>query len=226
MKKSLLALFPLILILTACNGSNSFRVEFLDGISHAPGFDNESIPQDYSSIPYSYVPNSSYDVGTLNEVNLTFENIKESDSSITNAAKIKSYIKNDNANFEFEIDSKIKYFGTKNDGFAFLGSNYNDEWGEITFVTNEQIKNVVIKAKQYYYLKTAFNENALEIDQNVAIAVNDSGFIKLDKPILNEEQDSIINYTLCAFSFTEATNRVTLKAGKDRAIIEEISLYF
>lgn len=223
MKKILLRLAPVILLLTSCN--NNFKVEVLNGVSHEPGFDNPSSAAISSSVSYSYTSNSSYDVSALNKVTMTFENIKTSDSDIVNPQTIKSYIKLDEQ-FDYQINENIKHFGTKNDGFAFLGNDYNDEYGQITFTTANNIKYVVIKAQQYSYLKTAFNENALVIDEDVAIAVNDSGFIKLDAPVLNETKDQITNDTTCAFSLGEGTMSVTIKAGRKRAILKEIAFYY
>lgn len=225
MKKTLLALIPTLLLISACDGS-SFKVDFLNGISHEPGMENQSTPYSYASVAYSYTVNSSYDVSALNKVTFTFKNINVSDSDVVNVETIKSYIDCPNPNFTYTIGENVKHFGTKNDGFAFLGNDYNDEYGQITFNVSEQIKNVTVKVKQYSYLKTAFNENALVIDEDVAIAVNDSGFIKLDAPVLNETKDQITNDTTCAFSLGEGAMSVTIKAGRKRAILKEIAFYY
>ena len=225
MKKALLLLVPTLLMITACDG-NSFNVEFLDGVSHEPGFEGQSTETSNASVPYSYMSNSSYDVSALIKATMTFENIKTSDSDVINTETIKSYIKLDQQGFVYEIAENVKHFGTKNEGFAFLGNEYNDEYGQITFVTSVSVKNVIVKTQQYAYLKTAFNQNELIIDEDVAIAVNDSGFIKLDKAVLNEEKDQITNYTECAFSLGEGTSAITIKAGKRRAILKEISFYY
>ncbi|MBO6261966.1 MAG: hypothetical protein J6N95_05110 [Bacilli bacterium] len=225
MKKTLLALIPTLLMISACDGS-SFKVDFLNGISHEPGMENQSTPYSYASVAYSYTVNSSYDVSALNKVTFTFKNINVSDSDVVNVETIKSYIDCPNPNFTYTIGENVKHFGTKNDGFAFLGNDYNDEYGQITFNVSEQIKNVTVKVKQYSYLKTAFNENKLIVDEDVAIGCNDIGFIKIDKPIFNEDQNEIINDTTCAFAFSEPTNTITIKAGRKRAILEEINFYY
>lgn len=225
MKKTLFLLVPIVLLLTACDGS-SLKVEFLNGVSHEAGFENQGSSFPNASVPYSYMNNNSYDLNGLTKATLTFKNITMSDSEITNVEKIKSYIEIDQQGFNFQIEESVKHFGTKNEGLAFLGNEYNDEYGQITFFTSVMIKNVIVKVQQYSYLKTAFNQNELIIDDDVAVAINESGFIKLDKPVLNEEKDQITNHTECTFALTEPTDRITIKAGRKRAILQEISFYY
>ena len=225
MKKALLLIVPALLMITACEGGN-LSFEFLDGVSHEPGFEGQSAETSNASVPYSYAQNSSYNVSGLSKVTMTFENIKMSDSDVVNVETIKSYIKLDKQDFTYEIADNVKHFGTKNEGFAFLGNDYNDDYGQITFTTAVSVKNVIVKTQQYSYLKTAFNQNELIIDEDVAVAVNDSGFIKLDKAVLNEEKDQITNYTECAFSLGEGATTITIKAGRKRAILNEISFYY
>lgn len=224
MKKSFLLIVPAILVLTGC----SFNVRFINNTSIPAGFEkgSGSLPGGYESVNYSYTSNGSLNEEGLSKTTLTFTDISKSESDITNNENIYAIMHLDNEGLNLVIENKPKYFNTKNEGFAYLGNSVTDEYGEITFVASKQIKGVSIKAKQYYYTDTSFNEYGLVIDDNVAVAINDSGFVKLNDPVLNEEKDQITNYTECVFNLEEATDHITIKAGRNRAILQEVSFYY
>lgn len=223
MRKARLFLIPILLVITGCD---KFKVDFHKGMSHEAGFDNPSATTSQPDVIYSYQQNGSFDKTGLEKVTITFKNIQKSDSDVINLEEIKSYLNIDKEGYQIDIVDKPSHFGTKNEGYAYLGNQYINDTGEITFVCPNAIKNVVVKAKHYSYINSAFNENNLVIDDDVAISVNDSAFVKLDEPVLNEDKDEITNATECAFSLATPSDHVTIRAGKKRAILEEVSLYY
>lgn len=223
MKKALLPFIPMLLLITSCDG---LKVDYHNGMSHEPGFDNQTIQSSEPVVNYSYQQNGSFDETGLEKVTIKFKGISVSDSDVINLETIKGYLDIDKQGYEIDIVSEPRHFGTKNEGFAFLGNQFVDEVGEMTLVAPNNIKNVVVKAKQYSYLDSSFNNNKLVIDEDVAISVNESAFVKLSDPVLNDDQDEITNDTECKFTLATPNDHITIRAGKKRAVLEEISLYY
>ena len=223
MKKSFLLLIPLLLVLGACQDV-TFAYDPND--SHSAGLEGGTPSSGHYAYEYSYYPGDvlaeSIDGRAFNVANLTFNNINESKTDIKDVEEIASYISVDQ-----EIFTSVEnpnFFSTKNEGFAFLGAESTYVQGQLTFNFNVPIYQVQITARTYSYIKTSFNDEALEIDNDVAISVNDSGFIKLSESA-NEEKSSAIQ-SICAYKLQEASQKITLKVGKRRAIIDKIALYY
>lgn len=220
MKNYRLLIIPAIFMLTACQ-----QVDF--GYTKDPHDKGWEYSTERTSQPgrvdsYSYRNNDTLDNSGLTQANMTFTNIKESVTNLQDYEKIKSYVNIDKE--IFESASNALYFSTKAEGFAFLGADSTYVDGEITFTFTQDIKNIEITAKPYNYVKTSFNEDQFIVDEDVAICVNDSGYIKLGRTI-NEEAQTVDSSTL-AFHLTNPSKSINLKAGPYRAILEKIVLYF
>ena len=220
MKKSRLLVLPAIFVLVACKEvSIGFTME-----EHEKGWDNsiDQTSQRTKVDSYSYRNNDVLDNSGLTAATMTFQNITRSETNVKDVDIIQSYINVDKEIFDYAYAPL--YFSTKEEGFAFLGvdSTYVD--GEITFCFTEDIKNVEITAKQYSYVKTSFNEDQLIVDADVAISVNNSGFIKVNGEA--HEDTQTVDSTVCAFKLAEPTKSINIKVGQYRAILEKIVLYY
>lgn len=219
MKKSFLALIPVVFILSACK---EVGIGYTNE-SHDKGFDytTASTAKPGSVDSYSYRNADTLDNNGLTQAIMTFANITKSETNVKDVEKIRSYI-NINADI-LESIANPSYFSTKETGDVFLGveSTYVD--GEITFHFNKEIKNIEIIAKQYNYTKVSFEETFV-VDTNVAISVNNSGYIKVNGAVDNENQT--VASTSCAFHLASPSNDITIKAGPYRAILEKIVLYY
>lgn len=219
MKKFQYLLLPLVFLLTSCGEIN---IGFLNGESHEAGFDRSVSSQNNDKPSYSYMNNASLDNSGLTKVELTFANMDSSISDIQDVEKIKSFFV-----LNQEIITAIEephYLGVKENGPLYLGADSTYVDGSITFKLNVNVKNVEITAKQYYYVKTAYNENALVVDEDVAISVNDSGFIRVNGEV-NQENQTVAS-TVCGYQLAEAKDTIVIKAGPRRAIIEKIAFYY
>ena len=219
MKKSYLLLIPVIFTLSACKQVGiGFTTE-----SHEKGWDysSESSAKPGSVDSYSYRHADTLDNNGLTQVNMTFVNVNKSETNVQDVEKIKSYINIDQDILE-SISNPL-YFSTKEAGFVFLGvdSTYVD--GDITFHFNKEIKNIEIIAKQYNNTRVSFEET-FEVDKNVAISVNDSGYIKVDGTV--DEENRTVASTTCAFHLASPSQDINIKAGPYRAILEKIVLYY
>ena len=219
MKKSFLLLIPVIFVLSACKEVGIGYTQE----SHEKGWDYTitSTAKPGSVDSYSYRKNDTLDNNGLTQVNMTFANIDKSETNVQDVEKIKSYINIDQDILE-SINNPI-YFSTKETGFAFLGADSTYVDGEITFHFNKEIKNIEIIAKQYNYTKVSFEETFV-VDENVAISVNNSGYIKVDGAVDKENQT--VASTTCSFHLSSPSNDITIKAGPYRAFLEKIVLYY
>ena len=156
---------------------------------------------------YSYRKPDTLDNNGLTQVKMTFANITKSETNVQDVEKIKSYVNIDSDILESIVNPL--YFSTK-------------ETGEV-FHFNKEIKNIEIIAKQYNYTKVSFEETFV-VDENVAISVNDSGYIKVNGEV-NQENQTVAS-TTCSFHLATPSNDITIKAGPYRAILEKITLYY
>ena len=220
MKKSRLLLLPIIFLLSSCK-----EVGFgYTNEQHEKGWDHsvESTSQLGKVDSYSYRSNDILDNSGLTKANMTFTNIKESVTNLQDYEKIKSYVNIDKDIFDYAYNPL--YFSTKEEGYVFLGADSTYVDGEITFVFTQDIKNVEITAKQYSHLKTSFNEEQFIVDQNVAISVNDLGYIRINGEVDNE--NLTVASTKVSFHLDSPSKSITLKVGQYRAILEKIVLYY
>ena len=221
MKKWKLIVLPLVLTLTACQ---EVTFGFVNE-KHSAGMDNPSYSyHTVSSITYSYQSNESINVDGLNKATLTFGNISVSSSDIREVGTIASYVVIDRPIFD-SVNSP-EYFGVLSDGTVYLGAYSSFVIGQITFNFTENIKNVVVTAQPYYSskLNDDWDKEILEADQDVAMSVNNSGYIKLDTTV--DQEAFTVPETKCAYNLGEGSQNVTIRVGSQRAIIKEIALYY
>ena len=224
MKKSLFLVAPIIFILSACDSAKSISIGFSENDSHSRGFDYEtsSTSQRGKVDSYSYRNNDTLDNSALTKAEMTFVNITSSQTDIQSVETINSYV---SVSQDIYVSaSNPLYFNTKAEGLAFLGADSNLIDGEITFAFSQDIKNIEIEAVPYNYIKNSFNQDTLIIDEDVAISVNDNGYIKLGQEI-NKSENKVISSAV-AFHLASPSNTITLKVGRRRAILEKITLYY
>lgn len=219
MKKSFLLLIPVVFVLSACK---EVGIGFTNE-SHDKGWDytTMSTAKPGSVDSYSYRNPDTLDNNGLTQAIMTFGNITKSETNVQDVEKIRSYI-NINSDILESIVNPL-YFSTKETGDVFLGVESTYVNGEITFHFNKEIKNIEIIAKQYNYTKVSFEETFV-VDENVAISVNDSGYIKVNGEV-NQENQTVAS-TTCSFHLATPSNDITIKAGPYRAILEKITLYY
>ena len=220
MKKSRLLLLPLVLLLSSCNSELEFG--FSNGDTHSAGPDRPISSRDGGELSYSYMSNPSLDNTGLTKATLTFGNINKSQSDIQDKELLMTYLTMDNSILT-GVDNP-HYVSTKDDGTFFVGADSSYVDGMITLYFNVNIKNIEITAKPYYSISTAFNEEVLTLDHEVCIAVNNTGYIKLNENV-NEETNEVSSTTL-NYHLDEPAGAVTIKVGKRRAIFEKIDLYY
>ena len=220
MKKSRMLLLPLVLLLAGCN--NQLEVGFKEGDTHSAGPDRETSSKEGGVISYSYMNNTSLDNTGLTKASLTFANINASKTDIQDKELLMSYLSVENGILT-GVDNP-HYVSTKDDGTFFIGADSSYVDGMITLYFNVNIKNIEITAKPYYSISTAFNEETLTYDHEVCMAVNNTGYIKLNENV-NEETKEVPSTTL-SYHLQEAAGAVTIKVGKRRAIFEKIDLYY
>ena len=218
MKKRILLVLPMLALLTGCQ---EVKFGFSQGF-YSSGLDHE-VSSSQNEVPsYSYRSNDTLDTAGLNEANLIFTNIDKSYSDLQDEEKIVSFF-----NFDQAILTSIsnpKYVGTKDDGTFFIGAESTYVNGTLTFNFNTAIKDVEIKAQPYYFIRTSYNQEELVADEEVAISVNDSGFIKLNET--KDLENVTVKETTCAFHLAQESQTISLKVGKRRAIIKQITFYY
>lgn len=220
MKKSRLLLLPLVILLAGCN--NQIEIGFSDGDKHSAGPDRETSSKEGGVISYSYMDNATLDNTGLSKATLTFANINTSKSDIEDKELIMSYLNVDQSILT-GVDNP-HYVSTKDDGTFFIGADSSYVDGMLTLYFNVNIKNIEITAKPYYSISTAFNEEVLTYDHEVCIAINNTGYIKLNEQV-NEENKEVSSSKL-SYHLEQAAGAVTIKVGKRRAIFEKIDLYY
>ena len=222
MKKFRLLLLPLILLMTGCKEGQGFEIGYSDGDEHSLGPDREVSSKDNGPISYSYMNNASLDNTGLNKTTLTFTNIKTSESDIQDKEKLMGYL-SDDQNILTGIDNPHNV-STKDNGQFFIGADSAYVDGMITLYFSSNIKNIEITAKPYYYISTAYNEEEVHLDHEVAISINNGGYIKLKEQV-DEETKEVTSSSL-TYHLDAPAGAITIKVGKRRAIFEKIDLYY
>ena len=221
--KKVLLLVPTLLLLTGCQ---EITFGFSANDTHSAGLDNGGSSSAITEESYSYYPGDSIVDNVagrpLVTANITFKDIKDSKTDIKDVDEIKSYL-NDENNLITSVESP-SFFSTKSDGTAFLGVESTYALGKLTLNLSQPIYHVNITARAYSYINTSFNEEKLVIDQDVAISLNNKGYIKLSKDA--NETNSASKESICSFAFSTPVSKITLKVGKQRAILENIALYY
>ena len=222
MKKFRLLLLPLILLMTSCKEGQGFEVGYSDGDTHSLGPDREVSSKDNGPISYSYTNNATLDNTGLNKSTLTFERINTSESDIQDKEKLMNYLV-DTGHILTGVDNPHNV-STKSEGLFFIGADSLYIDGMITLYFSSNIKNIEITAKPYYYISTAYNEEEIYLDHEVAISVNNGGYIKLKEEV-DQETKEVASSTL-SYHLDDPAGAITIKVGKRRAIFEKIELYY
>ncbi|HHT66772.1 MAG TPA: hypothetical protein GX010_00885 [Erysipelotrichaceae bacterium] len=223
MKKKIYYLFPfLAFVLMACEG---FEFGFNEGQHHSAGLDKSfSASADGAPTSYYYYSGDTFDKEGYSSAIITFQNINENASNITDVDVLSGYLNVTNGE-AFSSLGEPQYVGTKEEGILFIGSTLPKNDGALTFTFNVNIDAVVIEAKPYSYVDNSFNKDELIVDHNVAIAVNDKPYIKLGEEVDSENEDEI-ETTECVYALEEISNSVKIKVATARAVIEKIIVYY
>ncbi len=222
MKKFRLLLLPLILLMTGCKEGQGFEIGFSNGDEHSLGPDREVSSKDNGQIIYSYMNNASLDNTGLNKTTLTFEGIAKSESDIQDKGRLMDYLI-DSEHILTGVDNPHNV-STKDNGQFFIGADSLYIDGMITLYFSSNIRNIEITAKPYYYISTAYNEEEIHLDHEVAISINNGGYIKLKEEV-NQETKEVSSSTL-SYHLDDPAGAITIKVGKRRAIFEKIDLYY
>ena len=222
MKKFRLLLLPLILLMTGCKEGQGFEIGYSDGDNHSAGPDREGSSKNNGPISYSYMNNASLDNTGLNKTTLTFEGITTSESDIQDETKLMDYLIDDQ-HILTGIDNPHNV-STKANGQFFIGADSAYVDGMITLYFSSNIKNIEITAKPYYYISGAYNEEEIYLDHEVAISINNGGYIKLKEEV-DQDTKEVTSSTL-SYHLDEPAGAITIKVGKRRAIFEKIDLYY
>lgn len=217
MKKGVLIL-PLTILLTSCG---TFKFGYTND-QHSAGIPggNTASNNNYTE-SYTYFAGDTIDTEGKNVANITFE-INESASDI-GVEKINSLLRCDVADlFAGTLDSFN--VGTKEGAWLFIGAKTSYSDGFLVLSFNQAIKDVLIQATPYYYEDTTWNDYEIVKDDNVCVAVDNSGYVKLSSA-LNEEQNAI-NTTDCRYHFEQPQTEFKIKVGGEKAFIKKIVLYY
>ena len=217
MKKSFFLLVPLLIGVSACE----FAVGF-DSQNHEPGLD-KSYPNSNAqqNVNYNYFSGDNIDSIKSNSASLKidFAFLKESSdakSDIKDIDLLNEYFGVNQENILTSIEEP-NYIGVK-DGGLFIGTESSYLLGSIRLNTNSPILAVEIDAMAYFYTTTSFNEEKVIVDDDTAVAVNSSYFIKLSS---TAEKNNV-----CSYRLDEQPTSITIKVGKKRAFINSITLYY
>lgn len=220
MKKSPFLFLSLLTLLTACSGG---AINFgYTNEEHSAGVDNSSYSQKTYVDSYNYFAGDTIDETNENVANMTFKLTNQSYFDMSKE-EIESLVECDvNDIFDHVIDASLTST-TENVGlFVGTGSTLRD--GYLTLGFKVAIKDLKIEACPYNSVDYSWNKEDEEIDKNVAVAVNNSGYVKLSS-IKNEETGEIIS-TSCRYHLASDTKEIKIKVGQKRAYIRKIVLYY
>lgn len=223
MKKNIAVLLPLcFLTLIACDG---FNFGFNQGGNHEPGL-NQSLPTNSSNFTsYSYYAGALFDEEDFAaHFTLTFTGIEKNASNLSDLATINSYVNVSDESVAVSLD-EVRYLGTKDNGSLFSGTKVAGSDGLLKMIFNVAAKAVLIEATPYSFINNAYNQEGVVVDKNVAIAVNDSGYILLAEDLLDEDGTDIVT-TECKYELNEQSEEISIKVANGRAFIKSITVYY
>ena len=220
MKKSAFLFLSLLVTLTACNGG-TINFGFTNE-EHSAGVDRSDYSQTKYVDSYNYFAGDTIDETNENVANLTFELTNRSYFNMKKE-EIDNLVKCDVDNiFDHVIDASLTST-TENVGlFVGTGSTLRD--GYLTLGFKVAIKDLKIEACPYSSVDYSWNQEDEEIDKDVAIAVNNSGYIKLSS--LKDEETGEIKSTNCRYHLASDTKEIKIKVGSKRAYLRKIVLYY
>ena len=216
--KKIAYLLPVLFLLASCDG---FRFGYLNE-PHDPGIDGgASTSQKTYTESYSYFSGDQISTEGKNVANITFA-AQESLSDIA-IEKVDELVSCD---VDGLYAGAIETFnvGTRADSWLFIGTSSSYADGYLTLGFNSPIKDVLIEATPYYYEDSSWNEEKLMVDENVCIAVNTSGYIKLSS--LTNDEKTEVNVSECRYHFQESQTQIKIKTGGQKAFIKKITLYY
>ena len=217
MKKSVLFVLPFVTLLTSCA---VFSVGKVDEV-HSAGIENSDYSHTNYKDSYSYYNGDTIDETNENVANITFTASK-TDFDIA-VADITPLVNCDVANiFKEATDSSLTNL-TENVGL-YIGTDSTLRDGFLTLSFEVAIKDIKIEACSYYWITNAYNQDKFNYDADVAIAVNDSQYVKLSS--MKDEENNAIQTTNCRYHLADDTKEIKIKVGPMRAYIKKIVLYY
>jgi len=217
MKKSLLLFVPVLIALSSCD---QLRVGYVNE-SHSAGFADSRSTSSANANSYTYFNGDTIDTTNPNVAHLTF-NCENSGSNMAKE-EIAPLINCDVDNFFNEVVD-ASYVGVKKNTALIVGANSSND-GNLTLSFNSNIVDVVIKACPYYTNEIVGFTDRVEHDENVAIAVNTSRYYKLTYSRNSETNEVTMQEARYHFAASD-TNQINIKVGPQRALIEEITVYY
>ena len=217
MKKQALLLVPLITVLTSCG--------LLDigmtGETHSAGIaGHDSSIRTYVD-QYTYFSGDEIDETNTNVANLTFS--AENAFTIGSSAETFNSIVSCDVDDVFNSVTEAENVGVIKDFWLFVGADSTYTDGYLTLKFDINIKDIKIEACPVYFEKYGFEED-FRIDENVAVAVNNSSYIRLSS--LRDEVTGDVNTTPCRYHMPDNTKEIKIKVGQRRAFIRKIVLYY
>lgn len=216
--KKIALLIPLALLITSCE---VFKIGY-ENSKHSAGIEGDSgtSQQNYTE-SYSYFGGDPISTEGKSVANLTFS--APSSLSFIEKEKVDELVSCD-VNDLYAGAVETLNVGTREGSWLFIGASSSYTDGYLTLGFNTPIKDIVIEAAPYYYVDTSWNENILKVDENVCVAVNNSGYIKLSS-LPNADEDAV-NSTDCRYHFAESQSQIKIKVGGQKAFIKKITLYY
>ena len=219
MKRRLYLLVPLLLTLSSCSeftvGYNKER--YSAGFSGGASYSMYEKPSSY----YYYL-GDPIDEESENKVILTFEKVNKDASLVSDVALLNTYVTASEEGF-FLSFSNPSYVGTNAEHGIFIGANSSYADGEITMYLAQSVKAAVLYAYSYTYEVAGF-ETKTYVDQNVAIAINKTGYVPLTSDI--DETTGFAKETKCKYKVDPESDVITIKVANARAYINKIVLYY
>lgn len=215
MNKKILKSLPfLACMLTACNFSITTANE-----SHEPGLYAGDSKIDTTSVLREYFTGDTL-TGKDLLTEMVIEPKKEDATNVfKEAVEIAEYL---NAPTVVTQINEFKEVAKNANGIR-IGDMTAKLDGRLSFTCSQSIKMVSIKAAPYVTMVTGFEETSYQSDQNVAISLNSSKYIKLN---VNVNESGVAETTDCNYILPESTNKLTIDVALQRAIISKITLYY
>lgn len=218
MKKSLILFVPICVLLVSCE-------KFVVGYTkdpHSAGLDHSMSSNNNGKNSYEYFAGDFFEEGNV-LCNITFKD-HETASNIAkdDVAPILTF-DTPVSSFMCEV-SEASYVGTKEGIGLFIGADSSYVDGYLSLTLSHDVVNIVIEATPYYYESNGFEEESqLVVDDEVAIAINNTRYIKV---LNNKSEDGLtIKSTTCSYHLSSPSKEITIKVGPKRAFIKSIKLF-